>query len=54
MESTEIKDLIDREMHKLKRMQQLGCSVKALETELEVITSRIEVAIRSEVDFYGC
>lgn len=53
MEVKELQKFMAREIERLKDMQKLGCSVKALETELEVITKRIEAEIRGEVDFYG-
>lgn len=53
MEVKELQEFMAREIERLKAMKELGCSHKSLEAELSIITSRIEVAIRSEVDFYG-
>lgn len=53
MEVNWLQEFMAQEIQRLKDMQKLGCSIKALETELEVITKRIEVEIRIEVDFYG-
>lgn len=53
MEVKELQKFMAREIERLKTMKNIGCSTKALETELEVITKRIEAEIRGEVDFYG-